>query len=168
MRKEEDVLWSFAPHDISMILNLINEKVISVDAFGGSYIKSKVKDTSLTILKFKNNIKAHIFVSWLHPYKDQRLVVIGEKGMIVFADVAENSNKLLYYNHKVKWDGEIPLVSKAEGKKIPFNFKKEPLKIECESFINWIKKNKKPLSDGKEGLKVLKILEYAKIKLSKW
>ncbi|MBJ58071.1 MAG: oxidoreductase [Rickettsiales bacterium] len=168
LRKEEDVLWSFAPHDISMILNLINGKVMSVDAFGGSYIKSKVKDTSLTILKFKNNIKAHIFVSWLHPYKDQRLVVIGEKGMIVFADVAENSNKLLYYNHKVKWDGEIPLVSKAEGKKIPFNFKKEPLKIECESFINWIKKNKKPLSDGKEGLKVLKILEYAKIKLSKW
>lgn len=168
LRKEEDVLWSFAPHDISMITNLINENLLSVEAFGGSYIKSKVKDTSLTLLKFKNNIKAHIFVSWLHPYKDQRLVVIGEKGMIVFADIEENDKKLLYYNHKVKWDGEIPLVSKAEGKKIPFNFKEEPLNIECKSFINWIKNNQRPLSDGEEGLRVLKILENAKIKLDKW
>ena len=168
LRKEEDVLWSFAPHDISMILNLINEKLIDLDAFGGSYIKSKVKDTSLTVLKFRNNIKAHIFVSWLHPYKDQRLVVVGEKGMIVFADVADNGNKLLHYNHKVKWDGEIPLISKAEGKKIPFDLAEEPLKVECKSFINWIVNDDRPLSDGEEGLKVLRVLENAKLKLSKW
>ena len=168
LRKEEDVLWSFAPHDISMILNLINERLLSLEAYGGSYIKSKVKDTSLTILKFNKNRKAHIFVSWLHPYKDQRLVVIGEKGMIVFADVEEGANKLLYYNHRVKWEGEIPLISKAKGKKITFNLSKEPLKIECISFIDWILKNKKPLSDGKEGLRVLEVLEKAKIKLNRW
>ena len=79
LRKEEDVLWSFAPHDISMIMDLVKEKLINVEAFGGSYINQKVKDTTVTILKFRNNIKAHIFVSWLHPYKDQRLLVIGEK-----------------------------------------------------------------------------------------
>ena len=93
LRKEEDVLWSFAPHDISMVINLIKEKLISIEAFGGSYVNKKVKDTSVTLLKFNKNIKAHIFVSWLHPYKDQRMVVIGDKGMIVFADVLENEKK---------------------------------------------------------------------------
>ena len=167
LRKDEDVLWSFAPHDISMILNLVNSEVEKVDAFGGSYIKKKVKDTSLTSLKFKNNIKAHIFVSWLHPYKDQRLVVVGEKGMIVFADVLKDNNKLLFYNHKVSWKDNYSLVTKAKGKKIPFNFKKEPLKIECKSFIDWLQNNKKPISDVDEGLKVLNVLDKAKLILAK-
>ncbi|MDC0651701.1 Gfo/Idh/MocA family oxidoreductase [Alphaproteobacteria bacterium] len=167
LRKDEDVLWSFAPHDISMILNLVSSKVEQVDAFGGSYIKNKIKDTSLTSLKFKNNIKAHIFVSWLHPYKDQRLVVVGEKGMIVFADVLKGNNKLLFYNHKVSWKNDYPLVTKAKGKQIPFNFNKEPLKIECKSFIDWIENNKKPVSDVDEGLRVLDVLDKAKLKLAK-
>ena len=117
LRKEEDVLWSFAPHDISMILDLVNEKLTSVEAFGASYLHKKVKDTTITLLKFKIKIKAHIFVSWLHPYKDQRLVIVGEKGMLVFADVLDNKNKLLFYDHDVRWDGNIPVINKMEGKK---------------------------------------------------
>ena len=100
------------------LLNLIKEKLISIEAFGGSYVNKKVKDTSVTLLKFKKNIKAHIFVSWLHPYKDQRMVVIGDKGMIVFADVLENENKLMFYNHDIRWEGEFPIITKAKGKKI--------------------------------------------------
>ena len=115
LRKEEDVLWSFAPHDISMILDLVQEKLISVEAYGGGYLNKKIKDTSVTLLKFSNNIKAHIFVSWLHPYKDQRLVVIGDKGMIVFADVLDKNNKLLFYNHDVS-EGNFPVINKAKGK----------------------------------------------------
>ncbi len=168
LRKEEDVLWSFAPHDISMITNLINENLLSVEAFGGSYIKSKVKDTSLTLLKFKNNIKAHIFVSWLHPYKDQRLVVIGEKGMIVFADVLENENKLMFYNHDIRWKDDQPIIEKAKGKKISFDFKKEPLYSECKAFLSWVNLDKKPPSHAEEGLKVLEILNLAKKKLRLW
>ncbi len=168
LRKEEDILWSFAPHDISMILNLVNNKLIDVQAYGGSYLNSNVKDTSVTMLKFKNNIKAHIFVSWLHPYKDQRLVVIGERGMIVFADVLKDSNKLLYYNHKVGWKGDIPIVLKAKATKIKFNYKVEPLKLECESFLKWIRKDQKPPSDSVEGLEVLRVLDLAKKKLYKW
>ena len=168
LRKEEDILWSFAPHDISMILNLVNNKLLDVQAFGGSYLNANVKDTSVTLLKFKNNIKAHIFVSWLHPYKDQRLVVIGEKGMIVFADVLNESNKLLYYNHKVGWQGDMPIVFKAKASKIKFNFKVEPLKLECESFLRWITKEIKPPSDCLEGLEVLRVLDLAKKKLYKW
>ena len=168
LRREEDVLWSFAPHDISMIMELVNEKLMDVKAFGAKYLNKKVADTTITLLKFKNKIKAHIFVSWLHPYKDQRLVVVGEKGMLVFADVLKNENKLVFYNHKVGWVKDIPKVHKAEGKSIPFDFKLQPLKVECEAFINWIMKGKKPISDGEEGLKVLKVLEMAKKDLIKW
>ena len=168
LRKEEDVLWSFAPHDISMILQLVNEKLISVKAFGAKYLNKKVADTSITLLKFKNKIKAHIFVSWLHPYKDQRLIVVGDKGMLVFADVLENKDKLAFYNHKVKWVKDIPKINKAEGKNIAFDFKAQPLVIECKAFINWVKYGTEPLSDGKEGLRVLKVLEMAKKDLTKW
>ena len=168
LRKEEDVLWSFAPHDISMILNLVNEKLISVKAFGAKYLKKKVADTTITLLKFKKKIKAHIFVSWLHPYKDQRLIVVGDKGMLVFADVLENKNKLAFYNHKVSWEKDIPKINKAESQNIKFDFKSEPLLVECRAFINWIIKEKKPLSDGEEGLRVLKVLEMAKKDLVKW
>ena len=168
LRKEEDVLWSFAPHDISMILDLVQENLISVEAYGGGYLKKKIKDTSVTLLKFSNNIKAHIFVSWLHPYKDQRLVVIGDKGMIVFADVLDKNNKLLFYKHDVRWEGDLPIINKAKGKKIAFNYSNEPLKLECKAFIDWIKLDKKPPSDCLEGLAVLKVLELAKNKLRKW
>ena len=164
LRKEEDVLWSFAPHDISMIMDLVKEKLISVDAFGGSYINNKVKDTNVTLLKFRNNIKAHIFVSWLHPFKDQRLVVIGEKGMMVFADVQENNKKLIFYNHDIRWEGESPVISKAKGTRVSFNYKKEPLYNECKAFIDWLIKNRKPPSDIIEGLRVLEILDIAKKK----
>ena len=118
------MLWSFAPHDISMILDLVREKLMSIEAFGGSYINKKVKDTSVTLLKFNKNIKAHIFVSWLHPYKDQRMVVIGDKGMIVFSDVLEKEKKLMFYNHDVRWEGEFPVITKAKGKKFHLIIKK--------------------------------------------
>ncbi len=168
LRKEEDVLWSFAPHDISMILQLVNEKLINVKAFGAKYLNKKVADTTITLLKFKNKIKAHIFVSWLHPYKDQRLIVVGEKGMLVFADVLEKENKLSFYNHKVRWEKDIPKINKAEGKNIKFDYKSKPLLVECRAFIDWILEEKKPLSDGTEGLRVLKVLEMAKKDLTKW
>ena len=168
LRKEEDVLWSFAPHDISMILNLVNEKISRVEAYGGSYLQKKVKDTTVTLIKFRNKVKAHIFVSWLHPYKDQRLVIIGEKGMLVFADVLDNKNKLLFYDHDVRWDGNIPIINKMKGKKISFDYSKEPLYLECKAFIDWLKSDILPPSPCKEGLSVLKVLELAKEKLKKW
>lgn len=167
-RKEEDVLWSFAPHDISMISDLVKEKILKVNAFGGSYINKKIKDTTVTLLKYKNNIKAHIFVSWLHPYKDQRLVVIGEKGMIVFADVLQGKDKLTFYDHEIRWNNELPVITKRKGKPISFNFKKEPLYDECRAFLDWINFEKKPPTDILEGIKVLEILEIAKEKLRAW
>ncbi len=160
-RKEENALWSFAPHDISMILSLVKEEPIKVEAFGGNYLEDSVADTTVTLIKFPSNIRAHIFVSWLHPYKDQRLVVIGEKAMAVFQDTAISSEKLMLYKHKASWNGDLPVIEKAEGEPIKYDINAEPLKAECEAFINLIKFNKSVPSSGEEGLSVLKVLKEA-------
>jgi UDP-2-acetamido-3-amino-2,3-dideoxy-glucuronate N-acetyltransferase len=161
LRKEENALWSFAPHDISMILSLIGSEPTKIEASGGYYLNNDVADTTMTFLHFKKGIKAHIFVSWLNPYKDQRLVVIGEKAMATFIDVEEKEKKLLLYNHDVAWDGNIPVIEKAEGVVIKYDMSKEPLKEECKSFINWVCNDIKPPSDASEGLRVLKVLDIA-------
>ncbi len=160
-RKEENALWSFAPHDISMILSLVENDPLKVDAFGGSYLSDSVADTSLTLLKFPSNIMAHIFVSWLHPYKDQRLIIIGDKAMAVFQDTIPGPEKLMIYKHKAEWDGELPLIEKAKGEPIPYDQALEPLKEECKAFIDLVLYNKNVPSDAYEGLRVLKILNEA-------
>ena len=167
LRKEENALWSFAPHDISMILALVKSEPILVEASGGFYLNKNVADTTITFMHFSQNVKAHVFVSWLHPFKDQRLIVIGEKGMITFIDSNEKEEKLLIYNHEVGWNGEEPIIDKAEGISIPYEMDKEPLNEEIKSFINWLIFDKKPLSDVDEGLRVLKVLHSAEKKLNK-
>ena len=155
LRKEENALWSFAPHDISMILSLIGKEPINIYASGGNYLNKDIADTTMTLMTFGDNIKAHVFVSWLHPYKDQKLVVVGEKAMISFDDVASLDKKLILYEHKAGWSEEIPIINKAEGKSIKYDSSKEPLKLECENFISWIKEDLLPASNVEEGLRFL-------------
>lgn len=163
LRIEENILWSFAPHDISVILMLLNEEPIRVTAFGGRYITEGVYDTTLTTLEFNNGIKGHIFVSWLHPFKEQKLIVVGSKAMAVFDDLSKE--KLFLYPHKIEWkDGKIPLARKADFQVIPVD-KGEPLKEEIKHFIECVRDRKRPKTDGVEGLKVLKILELAENEL---
>lgn len=124
LRTEENILWSFAPHDISAILMLLEEEPIKVTASGGNYLSNDIYDITVTILEFKNGIKGHIFVSWLHPYKEQKLIVVGSKAMAVFDDVS--NEKLFLYPHKIMWkDGKIPVAQKADSQIIPFD-KKNP------------------------------------------
>lgn len=154
LRREENVLWSFAPHDISIIIDFLGmpEKV---SAIGKSYLQKSIPDVTLSILEFKKNQTAHIFVSWLNPFKEQKLSIIGSKKMAVFDGV---KNELMIYSHKIKWQkNKIPEAIKADGKviKIP---EKEPLIEEAKHFLDCIKKRKTPITDGKEGLRVLKIL----------
>ncbi len=164
LRTEENILWSFAPHDISVILMLLGEEPQKVYAHGGDYLNKGIYDTTMTILEFKNGVKAHIFVSWLHPYKEQKLVVVGSHAMAVFDDVSKE--KLFLYPHKIEWkDGKIPVAHKAEYEVIPIEMQ-EPLKEEIKHFIDCIKERKKPFTNGEEGLRVLKILEYAEQCLS--
>jgi UDP-2-acetamido-3-amino-2,3-dideoxy-glucuronate N-acetyltransferase len=100
-----------------------------------------------------------VFVSWLHPFKDQRLVVVGEKAMAVFNDVAAGADKLLLYRHEAGWTGDIPFVTKAEAEPIPFDAGAEPLKRECETFLAAVRGGPAPPSDAAEGIRVLTVLD---------
>ena len=157
IRREENILWSFAPHDISMILSLADEEPESVTAVGGYYLHQKIADVTTTHLEFPSGLRAHIFVSWLHPFKDQKLVVVGDRKMAVFDDTQPWPDKLLLYPHEIKWQHNIPSPSKAEPERLDIP-KDEPLHLECDHFINCITKGNRPLTDGNEGLGVLKIL----------
>jgi len=163
IRTEENVLWSFAPHDISIIINLLNQEPINIDSFGQSYINSNIYDVTLTILEFPGKVRAHIFVSWLHPYKEQKLVVVGSQAMAVFDD--QSTEKLSLYYHKVENHNGIIVEKKAPKEVIDID-PSEPLKLELQHFIECINSRKTPLTDGKEALRVLKILEEAQMKLS--
>ncbi len=164
LRTEENILWSFAPHDISVILMLLGEEPINVSAVGGDYLSNGLYDTTLTMLEFRNGVKGHIFVSWLHPYKEQKLIVVGSKAMAVFDDVSKE--KLFFYPHKIDWkDGKIPVAQKADYQVI-FLENSEPLKDELRHFVECVKDRKRPKTDGVEGLKVLKILESAEKRLT--
>ncbi len=158
IRREENILWSFAPHDISMILTMAQEFPESVSAVGGNYLHKKIADVTTSHLNFPSGLKAHIFVSWLHPFKEQKLVVIGDKKMAVFDDSMPWETKLCLYSHKIGWAGENPVLAKKEAE--PVKLKPyEPLRRECEHFLECIKERCEPVSNGHEGLRVLQVLQ---------
>ena len=157
LRREENVLWSFAPHDVSIVLGLLGEEPESVQASGGNYLHDQIADTTVSLLNFASGKRAHIFVSWLHPYKEQRLVVVGERKMVVFDDTAPWPEKLALYAHSVGWDGAVPVAQKADVEFVPLT-QAEPLRAECEHFIDCIRSRETPRTDGAEGLRVLSVL----------
>jgi UDP-2-acetamido-3-amino-2,3-dideoxy-glucuronate N-acetyltransferase len=157
LRREENVLWSFAPHDISVILGLTNEMPASIQAQGGNFLHQRIADTTVTLLNFPSGIQAHIFVSWLHPFKEQKLVVVGDKEMAVFDDTAPWPQKLTLYPHTVEWSGNIPVAHKAEGRPMALE-EKEPLRAECQAFLDAVTSRNHPYTDGEEGLRVLAVL----------
>ena len=156
-RTEEDILWSFAPHDISVILLLLNELPVEVSAHGGCYLHQNIADITVTTMSFASGVRAHIFVSWLHPYKEQKLVVVGDKKMAVFDDVAPQ-NKLLLYEHGIEWIDRVPMPRKEEAIPVKLDIA-EPLKLECQHFLKCMETRSKPKTDGESGLKVLRVLD---------
>ncbi len=158
IRREENALWSFAPHDISMILQLAGDMPRRVVASGAHYLTDGVADTTLSHLVFNDNLQAHIYVSWLHPFKEQKLVVVGDKSMIVFDDTKPAAEKILLFPHEVGWEGDIPVVSKAAPEPVAF-VESEPLRNECEAFLGAISGTSRPPSDAAEGIRVLKVLD---------
>lgn len=156
IRTEENILWSFAPHDISVILHLLGEEPISAEAEGQSYLTPGVVDVTLSRLRFRSGATGHIFVSWLHPSKEQRLVVVGTDQMAVFDDTAEK--KLLLYPHRVDWTSRSPRAVKAEAVVVDLE-KAEPLKEECRHFLQCVADRTEPRTNGEEGLRVLKVLD---------
>jgi UDP-2-acetamido-3-amino-2,3-dideoxy-glucuronate N-acetyltransferase len=156
IRREENILWSFAPHDISVILGLVKEMPCSVRAQGGYYLHDSIADVTTSLLSFPSGVKAHIFVSWLHPYKEQKLVIVGDRQMALFDDLSPD-RKLVLYKHRIDWREGLPIPSPAEGVAVELPAC-EPLRAELAHFIECARGRKKPLTDGAEALRVLRVL----------
>jgi predicted dehydrogenase len=157
VRREENILWSFAPHDIAIILRLMRSMPFQVIACGGSYVQPNIADVTVTNLLFDNGVRAHIYVSWLHPFKEQRLVVIGSRKMASFDDVAK---RLVLYDQRVDLHEGEPTPVKGNGEEIPFS-SDEPLRLECQAFLSAVETRRPPLTDGASGLRVLRVLQAA-------
>lgn len=162
IRKEENALWSFAPHDISVVLSLVNgqmpEQVICT---GGEYLNQGVADATLTAMQFAGGVRAHVFVSWLNPFKEQKLTVVGSHGMAVFDDTKPWAEKLVVYRQYLTWsDGQVPTPNKAKGELVAIP-ESEPLRDECSHFIECCTERKRPRTDGSEGKRVLAVLQAA-------
>jgi UDP-2-acetamido-3-amino-2,3-dideoxy-glucuronate N-acetyltransferase len=160
VRREEDILWSFAPHDLSMILSLVGEEPAQVTASGGFYLHKTIADVTTTHLVFPGGEQAHVFVSWLHPFKEQKLVVIGDRAMGVFDDGQKWSDKLLLYPHRIEWRATLPVPMRAEATPVSL-VEGEPLRLECQHFLDCARTGARPRTDGEEGLRVLRILARA-------
>lgn len=157
VRREENILWSFAPHDVAVILRLMGSLPFQVAASGGSYVQPNIADVTVTQLLFDNGVRAHIHVSWLHPFKEQRLVVVGSQQMASFDDVAK---RLVLYDQRVELKAGEPVPIQGRGAEVPFA-SDEPLRLECQAFLAALHTRRPPVTDGPSGLRVLKVLQAA-------
>jgi UDP-2-acetamido-3-amino-2,3-dideoxy-glucuronate N-acetyltransferase len=160
IRREEDILWSFAPHDLSMILSLVGQEPDSVESVGSYHLHQRIADVTTTHLSFPGGERAHVFVSWLHPFKEQKLVVVGSDAMAVFDDGEPWERKLLLFPHRIKWWDGMPSPQKAEAVAVPLE-PGEPLQAECKHFLDCVEIGATPRTDGREGLRVLSVLTRA-------
>ncbi|MDA9152161.1 Gfo/Idh/MocA family oxidoreductase [bacterium] len=160
VRSKEDVIWSFAPHDVSMILSLAGEDPELVSCKSINVLQNNLADIASIHMKFKSGLKSDIRVSWLNPYKEVKLVVSGKSGILVFDDTKPWKEKLALYNYKVE-NSENALSLKKYNEEYIQITEEEPLKNECKDFINVVNKKLRPLTDGVEGLRVVKVLNAA-------
>ena len=164
VRQVENVWWSFAPHDILLILNTVNSNVKDLTCIASDYMDRGVYDSTITAFKFENGVFAHIYVSWAHPFKYQNFIVVGTNGALEFNDT-RTTEKLRIYNHKFTYSSEKHFdIIKGNYDVVDFDAD-EPLKQECLDFVNCIKTGSTPKSSGIDGLRVLEILEQATQKL---
>jgi predicted dehydrogenase len=163
IRTEESALWSFAPHDIAVILRLVGELPIEVTCSGGSYITPNLADVTISCLHFRTGVRAHIFVSWLNPVKEQKLVVVGDRRMAVFNDVAK-AEKLVLYDQRVDLDNRQPVLRKGEIQVVPVD-EEEPLRRECQHFLQCVQSRESPLTNASSGIDVLRVLEACQTSL---
>jgi predicted dehydrogenase len=163
VRTEENALWSFAPHDVAVILRLVGEEPLEVTCCGGSYITPNLADVTISCLHFRTGLRAHIFVSWLNPFKEQKLVVVGDRKMAVFNDLSKDEKLVLYHQH-VHMDQRQPVLQRDGAEVIPIAAD-EPLRLECERFLEAVLTRRPPLTDSRSGVSVLRILEACQISL---
>jgi len=165
VRSDENALWSFAPHDISVILYLLESEVEDVSARGQSYLQPGIADVVFMNLHFKDKKMANIQLSWLDPHKERKITIVGSKKMAVFDD-CENTEKIKIHDKGADVNAEYVsygdfITLRFGDIIIPRIDMVEPLRLECQHFIDCIKYDRIPKSDGKDGLQVVKILEAA-------
>ena len=156
IRTEENALWSFAPHDIAVILRLFGDTPLDVTCSGGNYLTPELADVTVSCLRFESGKRAHIFVSWLNPFKEQKLVVVGQSRMACFEDTS--NNKLALYDQRVDFLEGLPVLQRNGCQNLGL-LEKEPLREECIHFLECMKTRQQPLTDGASGVRVLKVLE---------
>ena len=164
VRREENALWSFAPHDISVILLLLKQMPIQVAATGGTYLQPNIADVTVSTMLFERGVRAHLFVSWLHPFKEQKLVVVGEHRMAVFDDVRK-TEKLQIYDKKIDLVNGQFVAERPQAHPVEFA-PDEPLLLECQHFLDCVETRQTPRTDGRDGWRVLKVLEASQRSLS--
>jgi predicted dehydrogenase/serine acetyltransferase len=158
LRGEEDVLWSFAPHDLSMVLGLIDEAPSSVLCHGDAHVQPNIADIVSVQMGFPSGVSAQVEVSWIHPYKEQTLIVTGDAGMIVFSDHLDWQQKVVLHRHTI---ARAPYaLNKGEAEAVVLE-KGEPLRDECQHFLACIAAGATPRTDGHEAIRVLAVLEQA-------
>jgi len=159
VRMEENVFWSFAPHDISIFQYFTDSYPQKITSTGGAYLQKKIHDTTMTILEYPDNVKGHIFVSWLHPFKEHRLIVIGSKGMLRFEDSAEGK-PLVFYDKGFEWSVGEPIKRDGPTEQIEYD-SKMPLTEEMKYFIKHLDGASPTIADSRNAVEVMEILEKA-------
>ena len=161
IRSHENIWWSFAPHDLSIVFMILEQEPVKIQANSFKSLQDGIEDTVYADLIFEDGKSAHIHVSWLEPIKLHQTIIIGEKAMLEFNDTLQE-NKLKLYEYS--YNADIPDLNKEQVINVDYP-KGQPLKLECEHFINCIKYNKIPKTDGESACRVIKVLEYVDNKL---
>jgi len=159
VRTEENILWSFAPHDISVFQYFIGTLPTEIVSRGGIFLQPHNHDSSMTVLTYPDNVVGHIFVSWLHPFKEHRMVVIGSKGMFSYEDSSTDKN-ILFYEKGIDWIQGEPIKREGPTEMIPYE-KKMPLTEELKYFVAHTSTEPIKIADAQSGVEVLEILEKA-------
>ena len=165
VRRDESALWSFAPHDLSVVLHLLGMEPIDVVARGSAFLQGKVEDVVFVDLRVPGGKLAHVHVSWLDPHKLRKFTVVGSQKMVVYDDM-EASEKIRIYDKGVDRAGQVvsygdALTVRSGDILIPKISLQEPLKLECAHFVECVRERKRPLTDGLGGLRVVKVLDAA-------
>ncbi len=160
LRADENALWSLGAHDVSVVLYLADEEPWEVVAHGESYVQERVEDVVFCFMRFPSGLSAHLHLSWLDPHKERRFTVVGSRKMATFDDMAREGKLSIFdkgFDQGSRGYGEY--ITRTGGIVSPQIPNVEPLRIECEHFVESVRHGRRPRSDGASGLRVVRVLE---------
>ncbi len=160
LRADENALWSLGAHDVSVVLHLVDEEPVECVAHGRSFVRDGVEDVVFCYLRFPSGVVAHLHLSWLDPHKERRLTVVGARRMATFDDMQIEGKLTVYdkgFDEDVRSWGEY--IARSGEIFSPHLPNVEPLRVECEHFVECIRSGATPRSDGESGLRVVRVLE---------